>query len=99
MHIVILKSRRENFLLPGNILWGDFVEWILVKTVTYAMKGRDVLTARGIPCKIERVPKTKETGCGYALSVRGDILYAENILQQNGVKMYGRVSRTGLNRL
>lgn len=69
------------------------MQLILVKTITYAMKGRDVLMHRGISCKIERLPKTRETGCGYALSVQGDVNKAENILRENGVKLYGRVSR------
>lgn len=69
---------------------------ILVKTITYAMKGRDILSYYGIPSRIERVPKTRETGCGYALSVSGDVYFAESILQKNGVNTYGRVNASGM---
>ncbi|WP_099204693.1 DUF3343 domain-containing protein [Scatolibacter rhodanostii] len=75
------------------------MELILMKTVTYAMKGRDVLTQWGISCRVERIPKTRETGCGYVLAVQGDINYAENVLRQNGIRTYGRVPQTGMNRL
>lgn len=69
------------------------MELILVKTITYAMKGRDVLAQWGIPSRIERVPKTRESGCGYALSVTGDVAYAEGILKHGGVPTYGRVQQ------
>lgn len=43
---------------------------IVVSSVTYALKSRDLLFQRGIKAYIERLPRTRESGCGYAYMFR-----------------------------
>ena len=57
-------------------------------SITYAIKGRDILRGAGYKASIER--KTSEasgSGCGYSVIFEGDIKKAEAILKKAGVKM------------
>lgn len=56
-------------------------------TVTYAIKGREILRKKGFKVKIERITDTKAYGCGYAIILDGNLAQAENILRENGVKI------------
>ncbi len=56
-------------------------------TVTYAIKGRDLLRKKGYKAKIERKSGENVHGCGYAIIFEGDINTAEFLLRQNGVKI------------
>ncbi len=56
-------------------------------TVTYAIKGRDLLRKSGYKVKIERKTGENTYGCGYSLDFFGDIDNAREILRQNGVKI------------
>lgn len=56
-------------------------------TVTYAIKGRDLLRKKGFKVKIERVTTGKTFGCGYAIFLEGNFTEAEKILRENGVKI------------
>ena len=68
---------------------------ILVASVTYAMKGREILTRNGIKAYIERTPKNLNiNSCGYCLYVPFDIDRAEEILINSGVKVLGRARRS-----
>ncbi len=60
---------------------------IAIGTVTYAMKGRDLLRKNGFAVKIERITGDNTLGCGYVLVITGDIENAENILKNGGVKI------------
>lgn len=60
---------------------------IATGTVTYAIKGRDLLRKKGYKAKIERKSGEKVYGCGYAIIFEGDIEVAESLLRQNGVKI------------
>ena len=42
---------------------------ILLSSVTYAMKGRELLYRQGIRSSVERIPPSGRTGCGYGLYV------------------------------
>lgn len=66
---------------------------ILVSSVTYAMKSRDILSKRGIRAFVERIPPTAETGCGYGVYVPYGADEAEGILRENNVKILGRANR------
>ena len=60
----------------------------LTGTVTYAIKGRDLLRKNGIKAKIEKINSSKSSvGCGYAIEVEGNINAAENILRAAGIKI------------
>ena len=54
---------------------------LVVSSVTYAMRGRDLLFKQGIRAYIERLPRTRETGCGYGLYVPSLVDEAEQILR------------------
>ncbi len=66
---------------------------ILVSSVTYAMKSRDLLHKRGIKAYVERIPPTASSGCGYGLLVPNGVEEAEQILRDNGVKILGRIEQ------
>ena len=55
-------------------------KYIIVGSVTYAMKSKEVLDNQGIYCKIERIKKAGNyNGCGFALKV--DSLNAVNAVR------------------
>jgi hypothetical protein len=60
---------------------------IATGTVTYAMKGRDLLRNHGFSVKIERITGDKTLGCGYVLILTENIAKAEQILKDGGVKI------------
>ena len=68
---------------------------IVVSSVTYAMKGRDLLFRHGIRGYVERIPKTGETGCGYGIYVPRGADAAERILRENRIRDLGRMEQDG----
>lgn len=60
---------------------------IVTGTVTYAIKGRDLLRKKGFKVNIERITGKGALGCGYAIILVGDVLNAEKVLRENGVKI------------
>lgn len=64
---------------------------LLVSSVTYAMKARDLLLRSGLRAFIQRVPRTEQTGCGYALYVPQYPDVAERILKEHGIRILGRL--------
>lgn len=66
----------------------------MVSSVTYAMKSRDILNSQGINAYVERLPRSRETGCGYGVFVPDRTDEAEQILRNNGIKILGRMDKT-----
>lgn len=64
---------------------------IMVSSVTYAMKGRDILFERGIRSYIRRSTRTSKKGCGYSLYVPEHADEAEQILREAQVHILGRM--------
>ena len=60
---------------------------LITPSVTYALKGRDVLRRLGFSARVERRNSQKSTGCGYGIVTDGDIRRAERALQSSGVKI------------
>ena len=61
---------------------------ITTGTVTYAIKGRDVLRRNGINAKIERKSSLSGgAGCGYTVVTNGDKQRILQILNDAGVKI------------
>ncbi|MBE6787675.1 MAG: DUF3343 domain-containing protein [Ruminococcaceae bacterium] len=56
-------------------------------TVTYAIKGRDLLRNKGFKVKVERITADKNYGCGYAIILEGNLENALQTLRENGVKI------------
>ena len=70
---------------------------IMVNSITYAMKGRDILLNYGIKAYVERTPRNKTTvGCGYSIYVPERTDEAEKILTEMGIKVAGRRERDGI---
>lgn len=63
---------------------------IVVSSVTYAMRGRELLTQRGFRTFTVRIPRTAESGCGYGLYVPQGADEAERVLRENNIKVLGR---------
>lgn len=66
---------------------------ILVSSVTYAMKGRELLTRQGVRAYVERIPPSDTAGCGYGIYVPRGAEEAERILRENGIKILGRLEQ------
>lgn len=73
----------------------DTGQILILSSITYAMKSRELLFRFGIRAYVERLPRTKETGCGYGVYVPNGIEEAERILRENGVRILGRAKRGG----
>lgn len=70
---------------------------IMVTSITYAMKGRQVLTQRGIRSDIVRTPsKSRGSSCGYSLFVPNRTDEAQKILESSGIQVVGRADREGM---
>lgn len=66
---------------------------IMVSSVTYAMKAKQILNSFGIRSEIERTKDMKK-GCGYSLYVPKNTDEAEKILRENNIKILGRAERS-----
>lgn len=67
---------------------------IVVGSITYAMKSRDLLQKNGFQAFIERVPHTgTKEGCGYGIYVPQKAEEAEQLLKKRGIQIKGRVYR------
>ena len=64
-------------------------QFIVVGSVTYAMRGRDVLSRNAIGSRIEKISNSKLGGCGYALYVPEDFDRAVRLLEENEIKIRG----------
>lgn len=59
-----------------------------VRSITYAQKARDILTAKGIRCRI--LKQNQASGCGWCVALSSaNIPNAEVLLRENGVKTTG----------
>ena len=64
---------------------------IIVSSVTYAMKGKQLLKTYGIKSEVQRTPKRNSAqSCTYSLYVPNRTDEAEKILAENGIKIIGR---------
>lgn len=61
---------------------------IVTGTVTYAIRGRDVLRKAGYNASVERNSSgLGRLGCGYGIVVKGDIDKITELLRENNVKI------------
>lgn len=61
---------------------------ITTGTVTYAIKGKDILKRNGIKAKVERIMSGKgSSGCGYSIILDSDIDKALALLKDSGIKI------------
>lgn len=65
---------------------------IIMGSITYTMKARNILNKMGIASEVVRTPKRNIAGsCNYSLYVKNDLDKAEKILTENGMKILGRI--------
>lgn len=64
---------------------------LMVSSVTFAMKGQEILSRNNIPSSVQKTPKTdKNTSCGYSIAViRKDKDRAMALLNGNGITITG----------
>ncbi len=68
---------------------------ITVSSITYAMKGKQILNGYGIKANVQRTPKRSHSqSCTYSLYVPDNPDEAEEILIKNGIKVIGRSERS-----
>ena len=61
---------------------------IMVGTVTYALKGRDILRNKGFKAYIERRSNNiGKYGCGYSIVIKDEADRAVSILSENGINV------------
>lgn len=61
---------------------------ITTGTITYALKGKDLLRKKGIKANVERITSgAGSAGCGYSIIVEGDLKTAEGILRNAAIKI------------
>ena len=66
---------------------------IMVSSLTYAMKGKELLNRNGFNANLVRTPRRKNVeGCGYSIVVSNNVDDAESLLNENGIPILGRVN-------
>ncbi len=61
---------------------------IITESITYALKGRDILRKKGLRATVGRFTSpNKNSGCGYAIFLEGNIEAARMILQKAGIRI------------
>lgn len=61
--------------------------FIATKTVTHAMRCRDILRQKGFSAQVEKRTSLVQNGCGYGVTVRADKEEVFKILMKNDVKV------------
>jgi hypothetical protein len=85
----ILCSKYREVIIVGKPM-------IMLSSITYAMKSRDILFQYNIKSYIERTQYgTANSGCGYSIYVPNKTDEAEKILTDLGIKVLGRSERDG----
>ena len=60
---------------------------IVTGTITYAIRGRDILRHHGYRANMEKSKVGLGNGCGYSITVSGDIEKIEPILRNAQIKI------------
>jgi len=60
---------------------------IITGTITYAIRGRDILRKHGYSANMEKTKSTLNHGCGYSISVSGNIDEITEILRHSAIKI------------
>ena len=61
--------------------------FIATKTVTLAMRCRDVLRQKGFSAQVEKRTSLVQNGCGYGVAVHADKEEVLKILMKNDIKV------------
>lgn len=60
---------------------------VVTGTITYAIRGRDLLRKNGYNANMEKTKSGLKNGCGYSITVSGDIEKIERLLRDAGIKI------------
>ncbi len=61
---------------------------LMVSSITFAMKGKDLLNRMGYKASIERIPRRSvDVGCMYGIAVDEDPYYAKIQLESSGIRV------------
>lgn len=67
---------------------------LVVETITFAIKGRDLLRKSGYKAHIERrTNSTGGVGCGYVIIAEGNTQQIVNTLKNSGIKIIEIISK------
>ena len=58
---------------------------IAMRSITYAIKAKDLLGRLGIWCEIEKTPPDLASGCGYSIKVRDEPSRIKKLLREHGI--------------
>lgn len=65
-------------------------QFIMVSSITYAMKAKSILKEKGIYVDIVKSPKySKQAKCSYSLVLYKDAEKAVSLLKENGIEILG----------
>jgi len=68
---------------------------LMLKSATFAFKGRDILKKNGIKAYVERTPKKHDpSGCGYSLLIDSEEEKAVALLQSQGIEIMGSYTKS-----
>ena len=85
--ILLYLTKKQGFNLAVGVK-GVQTYNIATGTITYAIKGRDILREKGYKARIERRNSDLGTlGCGYSIIATGDIRKMESLLKSSGIKI------------
>jgi len=71
---------------------------LMVSSITYAIKGKDLLNRMGYKTSIERIPRhSADVGCGYGICIDGDEYYAKIQLERSGIRVLGIIEEENRN--
>ena len=60
---------------------------VVTGTITYAIRGRDLLRKNRYNANMEKTKSGLKNGCGYSITVSGDIEKIERLLRDAGIKI------------
>ena len=58
---------------------------IAMRSITYAIKAKELLNKLGLFCEIEKTPKDLASGCGYSIKVRDEPEKIKKLLKERGI--------------
>ncbi len=58
---------------------------IAMRSITYAIKAKELLNKMGFFCEIEKTPKELASGCGYSIKVRDEPEKIKKLLKERGI--------------
>ena len=58
---------------------------IAMRSITYAIKVKELLNKLGFFCEIEKTPKDLASGCGYSIKIRDEPEKIKKLLKERGI--------------